>query len=178
MWEVLPYMQLMKRWSRISTKSSGFTLIEAIISLTILTVVMGVIVYTYLAATRLLSSEFEDSDVTYQMNKAMDRMSGELRSARQITSASSTSITFWYNDNNNNNTREATETASYSWTGGTVEAIFRTVVASTERIANNISNLTLSYDNVLDIGRITISITGHKNSTVSTIESSVNCRNL
>jgi hypothetical protein len=170
-------MQLLKQWFR-TYRSSGTTLLELIISMAILTFAIAVIFYGYVAATKLLSAEVEDSDVTFQMHKAMDRMTAELRNAKQITADTSTTISFWYDDTNNNNTREATETVTYSWTGGTIEAIFRTVVSTTERIANNISNMALTYDNASSVGRITISITGHKNATVSTIESSVNCRNL
>lgn len=168
----------LKQWSQIYKRSKGFSLIELIIAMAVMSVAIGVIFYAYLATTRLMTSEVEDSDVTFEVNKAMDRISKELRNTQEITAHNSNSITFWYDDTNNNNTREATETATFYWTGGTIEAIFRTVVSTTERIANNIANMTLTYDATTEISRITISITGNKNNTISTSESSVNCRNL
>lgn len=159
-------------------KSKGFTLLELMISMVALSFAIYVIFYAYVEITKIFTAEMTDSDISFETSKAMDRMGRELQQAREITSKSSTGITFWYRDTNNNSTREADETVSYSWTGGSTEAIFRTVVSTTERIANNINNLTLTYDDATTPKRVTISITGRKNSTLGTIESSVKFRNL
>jgi prepilin-type N-terminal cleavage/methylation domain-containing protein len=159
-------------------RSKGFTLLELMISMAVLSLAIAAVFYIYVETTKIFTDELTDSDMNFQTGKAMDRMSRELQQALKITSKSSTGITFWYQDTNNNGTREAGETVTYSWVGGTTEAIYRTVVSTTERIANNINKLDLSYDNAASPEMVTISITGRINSTVSTIESSVKFRNL
>lgn len=155
-------------------KNNGFTLIELIISMAVLTFGILIVFYAFTSSMRLFSDELTESDVSLETHRAIERMSRELRNSKEIVSSSGTSISFWYQDTNNNGTREAAETVTYTWTGGTVEGITRTIGATSVRLANDIYGLSITYNSPL----ITIVVTGKKGSSIGTLESSVKSRNL
>jgi prepilin-type N-terminal cleavage/methylation domain-containing protein len=155
--------------------SKGFTLLESMIAMAVMTIALAVIFYAYTAMMNVFSSELSDSDLSFETQKAMDRVENDLRRNRQIVSSGSSSISFWFDDLNGNSTRDAAETVTYTWTGGTIETLTRTMGVTSEIIAKYISRFNLTYNTSEEI---TISITARKNGTYSTLESSVNCRNL
>lgn len=144
----------------------------------VMTFAIVVLFYAFSISMRVLSEEMTESDVSLETHRAVERMVSELRNSLEIVSAGGTSITFWHVDTNGNGTREADETVSYSWTGGTVEALDRTIGETTFRIAGNVMNFSLTYDNPSNIKLIKILITGRKGTSIGTLESSVKSRNL
>jgi len=147
--------------------------------MTALSIAIVVIFYAFQESMKIFSSELSESDVQFETNKAMGRMTRELKNGLEITSAGATSISFWWKDLNGNGTREAAETVTYTWSGGTFEVLNRTQGSSTVIIANSIKGLSLTYDSVLPNTKlITIRITALKGTLLGTLESSVKCRNL
>jgi prepilin-type N-terminal cleavage/methylation domain-containing protein len=160
--------------------AKGFTLLESLISIAVLSFAIIVIFYAYTASMRLFTGELSEFDASFQAHKAMELMTKELRSALEIESASGTSISFWSADLNKNGTRDENETATYSWTGTIEGFINRTVQSSTQEIATGVESLNLTYDDPQpsNIRFINIIITVRKDSTPVTLESGVKCRNL
>ncbi len=161
-------------------KSKGFTLLESIMVMAVLTIAMGVIIYAFIASMRIYTAELSEADASIQAHRAMERMTKEMRSALEIVTATGTSVAFWYSDANGNGTREASETVKYTWTGSTTGLINRTVQTSTLEVATGVANINLTYNDPdpPDIRIINILIRVKKGTMVSTLESSVDLRNL
>ena len=160
--------------------SKGFTLLELMMAMAMLSIAIAVIFYAFSASMRVFTSELSDADASLEMHRAIERMTNELRGSLEIISANGTGITFWYDDLNNDGTREANETVQYSWTGTSEGYINRTVQTSTQEIANGIKSFSLTYNDPSpsNIRVVNIYITVQKDSTVSTLESGVKLRNL
>jgi len=150
------------------------------IVMAVLSIAIAVIFYAFTASMRIFTDEMSESGSSIEMHRAMERMTRELRESRQITSANSTSITFWYQDLNGNGTRDANETVKYTWTGTTEGYVNRTVQSSTLEVASGIRGFTLTYNDPApaNIKLIKIFITALNGKSVSTLESSVKSRNL
>ena len=158
----------------------GFTLLESLMAMAVLSIAIVVIFYAFTASMRVFTSELSDADASMEIHRAIERMTKELRGSLEIISADGTSITFWNEDLNNNGTREADETVQYSWTGTSEGYINRTVQTSTQEIATGIKSFSLTYNDPTpsNIRVVNIYITAQKGSTVSTLESGVKLRNL
>jgi type II secretory pathway pseudopilin PulG len=162
------------------SKAKGFTLLEAMMAMAVLIIAMAVIFYAFTASMRIFTSELSETDASFEAHRAMERMTKELKGALEIVTATGTSVAFWYSDANGNGTREAGETVKYTWTGTTDGLINRTVQTSTLEIATGVKRINITYNDPspLNIRIINILITVKKDSTLSTLESSVDIRNL
>jgi prepilin-type N-terminal cleavage/methylation domain-containing protein len=158
----------------------GFTLIESIMVMAMLSIMMVVIFYAFSASMSIFSGEISEADASLEAHRAMERMTKDLRGSLQIVAANSTSITFWNSDINGDGTMEANELVTYSWTGTSEGYINRTIQTSTREISTGIMRFALTYnDPSLEAIRvITILMTAKKGSNVCTLESSVDGRNL
>jgi len=168
-------MYRLNRLLRISSK--GFTLLESIIVMGVLSIAMVVIFYAFTATMRLLTDEFGEADVTAETHRTVERMVKELRNTREIVTATSESITFWLEDLNGNSTRDANETVQYYWDASR-EALYRQTAGVNLRLSNNINNFTLTFDNPVFIRSVNIHITAKKGNVTGTLESAVKSRNL
>ncbi len=160
--------------------SKGFTLIELIIAMGVLTFAMALIIYAFTQSMHIFTAELYEGDTAVEIQRSIDRMTSELRNSREIVSTSESSVTFWYVDLNGNSTRDANETVRYSWTGTTEGLLNRTVQTSTLEVASGVKYFHLIFDNPApaNINLIKIQITVLKGSNLSTLESSVKSRNL
>jgi prepilin-type N-terminal cleavage/methylation domain-containing protein len=156
----------------------GFTLLELSISLLIMVVVFALLTYAYLAITRELIEEVALTDNSIEAYKAMNRMVRELRGSLMVTKAASTEVQFWISDLNSDGTFESNELVDYAWKAGTWESILRTQGATTLWVANTVYNMNLMYDSTTTTNLITIDITTTNRGLATTIESSVNLRNM
>ena len=158
----------------------GFTLLELMIAMGVLTFAMALIIYAFTQSMRIFTAELYEGDSAVEIQRSIDRMTTELRNALQIVSTSESSVTFWYQDLNGNSTRDANETVRYSWTGTTEGLLNRTVQTSTLEVASGVKSFSLTFDNPnpANINLINIRITVQKGSNLSTLESSVKSRNL
>jgi prepilin-type N-terminal cleavage/methylation domain-containing protein len=160
--------------------SKGFTLLELIIAMGVLTFAMALIIYAFTQSMRIFTAELYEGDTAAEIQRSLDRMTKELRNALEIVSTSETSVTFWYQDLNNNGTREANETVTYSWTGTSEGYLKRIVQTASIEVATGVKSFSLTYNNPTpaNIRLINIYITVQKGSNLSTLESSVKSRNL
>jgi prepilin-type N-terminal cleavage/methylation domain-containing protein len=161
-------------------RSKGFTLVESILVLAMLSIVMVIIFYAFSASMSIFSGEISEADASLEAHRAMERMTKDLRGALQIIDANDTSITFWNSDLNGDGTVEANELVTYSWTGTSEGFINRTVQTSTREISTGIKSFSLTYNDasVEAIRVVTIKMTAKIGTNISTLESSVNGRNL
>jgi len=158
----------------------GFTLLELMIAMGVLTFAMALIIYAFTQSMRIFTAELYEGDTAVEIHRSLDRMTKELRSSLEIVSADGISITFWSEDLNNNGTREANETVTYSWTGTSEGYLKRIVQTASIEVASGVKSFSLTYNNPTpsNIRLINIYITVQKGSNLSTLESSVKSRNL
>jgi type II secretory pathway pseudopilin PulG len=158
-------------------KSSGFSIIELVFSMAVLVFVFAAMSYAYIAISRELAEEMSQNDNSMNAYKALERMTNELRTARQIFTHTSSSITFWLEDTDGDSTSEAAENVTYTFSSSQ-DTITRTLNTTSVKIAQYIDTMTLTYDAPAAPRRVTIKITALKDGLWTTAESSVNCRNL
>ena len=159
-------------------KNKGFTLLEAIIAMAVMTFAIGIVFYGFLAVANIFTEEMAETDVGFETNKALEQMTTEMRNTLEIVSSGDTDITFWHKDLNQNNSREANETISYSWNGTIGGDLIKTTDGTPVIIAKGVNAFSLSYDSSSEATLIDISITIFANNEIGTLESSVQCRNL
>lgn len=159
-------------------KQKGFTLIEAMIAMAMLTIVLIIIFIAFTIGLRTFVSEKSQSDVTFEINRGISSLKRDLRGILEIVSAESTSITFWYKDLNGNSTREANETMIYFWSGTPGDSLIRALGSDSRPVANYVHSFELSYDIPGDIKVVNVKLVIRKESIINTAESSVSLRNL
>lgn len=159
-------------------KISGFSLIEAIIAMAVLSLAIAIVFYGYVMVTNVFIEEMSDSDILLQANRPIEEMSKELRTSRQILSKSANSITFWYKDTNENGSREGGETISYTWYGTPEGNLYKTISNDAYIVATGIRQFLLTYNSSTAASYINVKIAVSKGNKVGTVESSIQCRNI
>lgn len=161
-------------------KKRGVTLIELVIALTISVGIMGILVVTYVAGSRIFNAEMDRSASFLEANKAVNALRSDLRSCLELTNASSASISFWAEDLNSNGTKEAGEIYAYSWNGTPGSPLIRTVSGNNTMVAKNIHNLLFTYNSgsLSSITQVDIKIVAGTSVNIATFESSIKLRNI
>jgi len=156
------------------------TLIELIIAMAISVFILGVLVASYIAGTSIFNSEMDRSAAFLEANKGISTLRIDLRNCLELTSAASTSISFWAQDANSNGSKEAAEIFTYSWNGTPGSSLIKTVSGTNTMVAKNISNFNLTYDSasLASIRQVNIKIASSSGKDIATLESSVKLRNL
>ena len=159
-------------------KKKGFTLLELMIAMGIISFIMAGVFMAFGIALKLFADEMTRTDIFIEADRGMSRMVRELREAKEITAASSREITFWFADLNDNDTKEAAEIATYRWSGSPEASLNRIASNETFPLSYGVFNFALTYDNPADVKLINIALTVGKGETRATLESSVRPRNL
>ncbi len=157
---------------------NGFTLLEAILTLGMISILIAVIIMAFIISLRIFSTELSESSIKFDAQKGIERMTEELRGALEIVSSESSSVGFWWKDLNANASRESDETVTFSWDGTPGSTLQRAQGTDKSKIIYNVNNLLFTYQYPGDIEVITISLTVAKENVISTMESSVRLRNL
>jgi len=129
------------------TNASGFTLIEIVITIVLLSIISGLAAMIILAAARSYSREQDRSDAHYQTRLAMERMAREIRTIRQPTELGTTALgTIDPNPTNGLIFTDVTGTTiTYSLTGTNLN---RTINAAKSPLADGVTLLEFRhYDN-------------------------------
>jgi len=157
----------------------GFTLIELIAVIAVLVLVTGVLVTMFLAGSDIFSSEKDISDIMLEGNRAMETMSDEIRSSRQVLTAQDTSCSFWLEDLNNNGTMEAGETVAYSWDGTAGGDLIRTAAGVSSVLSKYVDGCSFTYDSgtLSLITTVTLSLSLSSGSREKTFGSTIRIRN-
>ena len=159
-------------------KRPGFTLLELIIAMAVISVVMAGVFMAFSMAMKVFMEEASRTDVYIGADHAVSVMTKELKGAREIVSASSREVSFWLSDLNDDGTREANETIIYLWSTSPESSLKRFEGVSYESLAFNVMDFELSYDNPSAVGLIKIKLAVGNASNIVTLESSVKPRNL
>jgi prepilin-type N-terminal cleavage/methylation domain-containing protein len=159
-------------------KKKGFTLLELMIAMGIISFIMAGVFMAFGIALKLFADEMTRTDIFIEADRGMSRMVRELREAKEITAASSREMTFWYADLNNNGTREPSELATYRWSGSAESTLNRIVSGETFPLSYGVFRFALTYDDPADVKLVNIALTVGKGETRATLESSVRPRNL
>jgi len=99
---------------RRQTRHRGFTIVEMVLSMAVMTVLLGGIASALVIAARAVPGTATPMSLTVDGYHAAERLAGELYAAQTITARSATSITFTVADRNADSNPE---TIQYSWSG-------------------------------------------------------------
>ena len=128
---------------RITAKHRGFTLVEMVLSMAVMTVLLGGIASALLIAGRAVPSSATPASLTVDAYYAADRLASELYAAQTITARSATSITFTVADRNAD---ANPETIQYSWSGVVGQPLNRQYNGGTAGAAlDNVYQFNLAY---------------------------------
>lgn len=120
---------------------NGLTLIELLISVMLISVMLGAIWMIYGTGTKVFYSQASRYDIKEQINSAFTTMARELRQALSITAATATSVTFTADLDSDG----ANETIQYAWAGTAGAPLNRVEGASTKTLVRSINSLAFSY---------------------------------
>ncbi|MDP3791433.1 MAG: prepilin-type N-terminal cleavage/methylation domain-containing protein [Candidatus Omnitrophota bacterium] len=123
--------------------SKGLTLIELLISILLISVMLGAVWLIYSAGFNVFYSQVSRYDIKDQMSLAYTTMTSELHQATAITAATATSITFTADTNSDG----VSETIQYTWAGTVGAPLNRVVGATTTAMVRSVQSLAFSYYN-------------------------------
>lgn len=126
----------------------GLTLIELLISVMLISVMLGAVWLIYSAGFNVFYNQVSRYDIKDQMSLAYITMTNELHQATAITAATATSVTFTADIDSDG----ASETIQYTWSGTIGAPLNRVVGAATKTLVRSVQSLGFSYyntDNVL-----------------------------
>jgi prepilin-type N-terminal cleavage/methylation domain-containing protein len=110
----------------------GFTLVEMVLSMAVMTILLGGIASAMILASRAMPDLATPLKAMADGYYAADQLAGELFAAQTITARSATSVTFTVADRNNDS---IAETIRYSW-GGAGQPLTRQYNIGTGTCAN------------------------------------------
>src|SRR5580765_8068353 len=125
-------------------QSSGFTLIEVLLSAAIIAVIMLGLQSAMVLAARAAPSRTTSNAAALRSGRALDQLTSDLSYATSITTMTATTIEFTVPDRNGDS---QPETIRYSWTGVSGDPLLRTVNNHTPAaIAPSVNEFQLIYD--------------------------------
>ena len=129
--------------SEIRNLERGFTLIEIVIVIVILSIVSAITIYFLVSSLRVYTMTVNQKTLFDEGKLALERMSRDIRDANSITGSSATSITFIRTNATGAGQDIANETITFQLTGTTREKV-KASPAVTSAIAENVSAFTVT----------------------------------
>jgi len=125
------------------TRHRGFTVVEMVLSMAVMTVLLGGIASALVIAGRAVPGTATPVSLTVAGYYAAERLARELYAAQTITARSATSITFTVADRNADSNPE---TIQYSWSGVAGDPLTRKYNNGTAgAVLDNVQQLNLTY---------------------------------
>jgi prepilin-type N-terminal cleavage/methylation domain-containing protein len=157
----------------------GVTLIELLITMSVLLVALSVIFLIYFTAVNVFSSEGNESSLRQDAESAMYLMVGDLRMAKTIKTASNLGISFWV-DADGDEAEDTDEIIAYDFSGVSGEALTRTQDTVSRDILQDVTSFALSYDSTIvdNIRLITIDFKVNRDGEEVTLSSKIKPRNI
>ncbi len=122
----------------------GFTVVEMVLSMAVMTVLLGGIASALVIASRAVPGTATPMSLTVDGYYAAERLASELYAAQTITARSATSVTFKVPDRNADS---APETILYSWSGVPGHPLNRGYNGgSAGAVLDNVYQFNLGYD--------------------------------
>ncbi|MCX5665675.1 MAG: prepilin-type N-terminal cleavage/methylation domain-containing protein [Candidatus Omnitrophica bacterium] len=126
-----------------SRTSKGLTLIELLISVMLISVILGAIWVVYSTGVIVFSGQTSRYDIKDETSLAFITMTKELHQALSITAATATSVTFTADLDNNG----VNETIQYTWSGTAGAPLNRVVGAATRTLVRSVQSIAFTYYN-------------------------------
>lgn len=120
---------------------NGLTLIELLISIMLVSAVLGAIWMIYGTGLEVFYNQMFRYDIKDQINLAFITMTKELHQTLSITAATATSVTFTADINSDG----VNETIQYTWSGTPGAPLNRVVGSSTNTLVRSVNSLAFSY---------------------------------
>jgi len=121
----------------------GFTLIEIVIVIVILSIVSAITIYFLVSSLRVYTMTVNQKTLFDEGKLALERMCRDIRDANSITGSTATSITFIRTHATGAGQDIANETITFQLTGTTLEKV-KASPAVTSAIAENVSAFTVT----------------------------------
>ncbi len=154
--------------------NKGFTIFELILAMSISIIMIAMIVSIYSISLRLFSQVLSRSDVFWNGQLAMNRMTTEIRESLMVTDPGAGNISFWWKDFNLNGTSESGEIVTYSLSGNN---LIRSSGGASQNIAGGVSFLGFDYNITPRPRLVTITLRLNSANEAATIESKAKVRN-
>ena len=119
---------------------SGFTLLELLVTITLISILLSAIWMVYNAGFKTFYAQGTRSGVKGETGRFLINISQELRKAVSLTSAQQASLTFTLDSDDNG----VDETVQYIWSGVAGEALNR-ISGFTIPVVNSLNNISFSY---------------------------------
>jgi prepilin-type N-terminal cleavage/methylation domain-containing protein len=123
--------------------SRGFTLIEIVIVIVILSIVSAITIYFLVSSLKVYTMTVNQKTLFDEGKLALERMSRDIRDANIITGSTATSITFIRTHATGAGQDIANETITFQLTGTTLEKV-KASPAVASAIAENVSAFTVT----------------------------------
>lgn len=129
------------------SRRSGLTLIEVLVSIGLISVLIGAVTFVSLMVFRAWPVESAHTDQRLEASNVLETMLKDLRSAFEISSAEANQITFWQDRNDNGRKDIPDEERSFFWSGTVGEGLYRRNqdLSLNQQILSNINNFSISY---------------------------------
>lgn len=125
-------------------RRAGFTLLELIVSLSMMSVLMIGIGSALVIASRALPSEEHPLTAQVHAAQVVDMLVGDLLCAQSVPASSDKAITLTVADRNHD---DVPEQLRYAWSGTPGDPLVRSINGGTdETLVSGVSNFTLTYD--------------------------------
>ena len=128
--------------SRPKRPATGFTLIEVLLSVTILSTLMGAMMSAILISRQAIDNGDSLISKTVAGREAIDEITADLQLASSVTEATATAITFTVPDRTGD---DVSETIRYAWSGTPGDPLTRTFNGTTVDFVNDVHDLDFTY---------------------------------
>ncbi len=124
-----------------SRTSKGLTLLELLISVSLISIMLGAVWIIYHTGYDVFYSQYSRQNIKSQASLAFITMTNELHQALSVTAATATSLTFTMDQNNDG----AYETVRYSWSGVVGDPLNRISGSDTRQLIRSVTSLSFGY---------------------------------
>ena len=133
-----------RRGAKMRWPTSAFTLIEMVVSLSVISIVFLAMGSVMLLASKAIPSSTDAATLTYEANDAIQVLVSELQTATEIASVTDKSIAFKVPDRDNDG---VDENLAYYWAGTAGDPLIRIYNAGTQvQAMPSVTEFGLSYD--------------------------------
>lgn len=123
--------------------SRGFTLFELMVTIMMVSVLIGSLGFLFNANFKIYYSQIGRSDIKDKTGRALDTMSAELRQAVTLTAATATSLTVTFDTDGDGDD----DSVQYNWGGTSGNPFNRVSGGITTPLVNSVSSLAFSCYN-------------------------------
>jgi prepilin-type N-terminal cleavage/methylation domain-containing protein len=142
---------MMKRMTRIQRRRRAFTLVELVLSMAVMTVLLGGLASAMILASRAVPDRKSTLAAAMDGSYAADQLAAELFVAKSFSVRSATAVKFTLDDRNADG---VDDTIRYEWSGTAGAPLTRKYnLAATVTVLSDVNEFVLGYDVIGVTGR-------------------------